>query len=475
MLRSSALYLFFRVASGMFSVLAMILLSRLLTADEYGRYALISATCAFIASIGFQWVNVSVARFFPGRDSIHGVIVGEAMRLYCLLSVPVLAFVGAVFVWRPWPWMSQGVAALVLLGVMALGVHSLGLQFANAKESPTLYGVIALTRSALGLALACCFVMLGFSGEGAAAGFLVAAALSALLVFWGWRGLDFNSDPGVRRQMIMYGMPLGIVFASNMILEFSGRFIVGFSEGEAAAGGFSAGFDFIQQFAGATTNALYLAAYPVIVRSWEQHGKAGALQPMGKLLDFLTLCVPLVVAICVFRASQICDVVFGHGLRAEAAAVMPWAAAAILLSAFKAFYLDIAFQLSKRTRAQLWIAVGMALVNVVAGLLLSPRFGAVGVAIGTNLAFGFGAVCSWWFGRAAGLYDINLDRLARVLSVTVVVSVLAFVWPAEKQNSFIGLIIVLGSLTIVFLLSSWVVNLGGFRDLAATAIRRYFR
>ncbi|MBM4213227.1 MAG: hypothetical protein FJ179_05865, partial [Gammaproteobacteria bacterium] len=118
----------------------MALLSRFLTSEDYGRYALIVAASAFIATVGFQWINVSVARFYDASEGQRGALVYEALRFYGVMVFPVAALMVVLVALRPWPWMSPDVGILVGFGALGLALHALGLQFANAFGAPKVYG-----------------------------------------------------------------------------------------------------------------------------------------------------------------------------------------------------------------------------------------------------------------------------------------------------------------------------------------------
>lgn len=475
MLRLSLVYFLIRGANGLLSVLALALLSRFLTSEDYGRYALIVAASAVIATVGFQWINVAVARFYAVSAGQRGPLIYEALRFYGVMLFPLTIVMVVLVGLPPWPWMSPNVGILVGLGALGLAIHALGLQFANAVGVPKVYSEITLIRSLVGLGLAVSLVLLGFSAEGAAAGFAVAAFLSVLAIRQVWPEFQLSSDSKLRRSMLSYGLPLGIVYISNMTLEFSGRFLVGFFYGESAVGGFAAGFDLVQLIAGSSANALFLAAYPLVVRDWEQGGAAVAKVSMNRLLDLTLLSLPLIIASFVVLPGQVASVVFGESLRRGAIEVMPWAVAAIVFSTLKAFYLDVAFQLAKRTKLQLWITVLMALVNLIMAMILLPGLGPQGAAIASTIAFAVGALLSWWFGRTQFLYDLRMSVLLKTAFVTAVVSITALQTNSDESATFQTLMLTLIWMIVAFAASSWAVDLGGFRLICSSIFRRLGR
>jgi O-antigen/teichoic acid export membrane protein len=64
--RHSALYLLARGLPGVVSLAAIAVYTRLLGADEYGRYALVIAGVGLGNKLVFEWLRLSLLRFRPG-------------------------------------------------------------------------------------------------------------------------------------------------------------------------------------------------------------------------------------------------------------------------------------------------------------------------------------------------------------------------------------------------------------------------
>src|SRR5690606_3730158 len=123
-----------------------------------------------------------------------------------------------------------------------------------------------------------------------------------------------------------------------------------------------------------------LAGLPLAVRRMELEGMSAAsvqLRENGGLL--LAVGLPAAVGLSML-APQIAGVVVGHEFADVAGALMPWIAVGVFLHGMKAYYVDHAFMLAKRVRGQVIAAGCGALVNVVANLVLIPRFGLHGAA-----------------------------------------------------------------------------------------------
>ncbi|MBS0344087.1 MAG: polysaccharide biosynthesis protein, partial [Proteobacteria bacterium] len=116
-------------------------------------------------------------------------------------------------------------------------------------------------------------------------------------------------------------------------------------------------------------------------------------------------------------AADISNLVFGEGLRSDAAQVMPWVAAAAAIGYFKNYYLDVGFQLARTTSMQLRITAVMAFVNIAMNFLLIPKLGGEGAAISTFLAMVVGAGLSCYFGTRHGIYPPLLGSFFAMLAV----------------------------------------------------------
>jgi O-antigen/teichoic acid export membrane protein len=471
MFRLSAFYLAVRVLNGLLSLLSLYFLSRMLTSAEYGRYALITAASGFLATVGFQWINVAVARFHSSRPNAEGVVVREAFSLYGLCVVPVLLLCFAAVHLQMLPWVTPFSTGVVALGAVALALHALGLQFANARQAPLMYGSISLIRAALGLFAAVFFINKGLSGEGAALGFAISAALSVGVLLWSLRKLTFSRDDSLRREMIQYGLPLGIAFLATMTLDFSGRFIIGFVLGEASVAPYALGYDLVQQIVGAATNAVFLAAFPSVVRQWEQSGSAAARSALQKVLQVMLILTPLLMMPFLAVPRELSEMMFGSQMPEIASAVMPWIATAIMIGAFKSYYLDVAFQLVKDSRTQLYITVVMAGINVVFTLLLLPRVGVVGAAMATTAAFATGAALSWWWGRRQGLYRLDAWQLSIAVMITIIVVVVGR-WAAQTTvGGWAAILVASAAAGVAFVTTALLFDLGGVRGYAMSRLK----
>ncbi|MGM9484171.1 lipopolysaccharide biosynthesis protein [Roseateles sp. NT4] len=421
MLRQVSLYFLFRAGNGVVALLSLMLLTRWLTPEQYGRYALGISTANVISALGFQWLNVSVGRFYSSR-SISPARLLEAAHRYAagvsaIVLVGAIALAGSALPIHTTPTFIFATAAL---GV-ALGFHNLHMQFLNAQQNTLRYGWLTASRAWLALALALGAIWYGWQATGALAG--VAIGSVAAILMWGVRrqGLSAvdsdTAEQNIGGKLLRFGLPLSLNFLAIVALDTVDRFMLNHWHGPAAVGAYGAAFDLIQQTMGATLNVLYLAAYPRVVAAWEQGGTEAAKSALRPLRSAMLVVAPLAVLLFASLSSDIAHLVLGANVASQSAEVMLPVALAVAFSGMRAFCFDIALHLHQSTRMQVVMAALMAGVNVVLNILLIPRFGPAGAAWASAVAFGCGMVISLWFGRSDRLFaGIGAELAAAVLA-----------------------------------------------------------
>ncbi len=423
MLRHASIYFLFRAGNGVVALLSLVLLTRWLPAEQYGRYALGISGANVIAALGFQWLNVSVGRFHGSRGIAARPLFETAQRCALVLGVAILA--GALLLAAlagPLTGSSGFILTVAALGV-TLGVHGLHLQFLNALQEALRYGWLTASRAWMALGLSLAAVCSGGLATAALAGTLVGSA--AAVALFGARkpsppdAGDAAAHAGaIAPELLRFGLPLSLTYLSIAILDAADRFMLNHWHGPAAVAAYGAAFDLVQQILGAALNVLYLAAYPKIIAAWERDGGEAAKAALAPLRRAALTLAPLGALLFAGLAPEIAGFMLGTQVSASAAAVMPAIAVAVAFSGMRAFCFDIALHLRRATRLHVTMTALMAGLNIALNVLLIPRFGALGAAAASAAAFSLGAALSLWFGRTDGLFDnIWLDLTRSALAV----------------------------------------------------------
>jgi O-antigen/teichoic acid export membrane protein len=471
LLRHSLIYLLGRGLPAAVGFLTLAAYTRLLPPELYGQYALVLAGVRLGNAVLFQWLRLGLLRFFPAHRERPAPLLATLLVGYGAMAGVVLVVGVVASLVAPDP----GWRLLVLLAPPLLWAQAwfeLNLNLAQSQLAPARYGLLALARALLTLVGGVSLILLGFGAAGPVLALAVAMLLPTLLLMRGtWRGIGRpRLEPGLTRALLTYGLPLTAAYALNFVVASSDRFLVAWFLGTDAAGAYAAGYELGWQPVLLMMTTVNLAGYPLVMRAMESAGPASAqiqLQQNGLLLVAAGL--PVVIG-TVILAPNIAQVVLGAPFRADGARLLPWIATAAFLGCAMLFYTNLAFQLGRRTVGQIWTTLAAALVNVGLNCLWIPRFGLLGAAWATVVAFGLSLALGWWFGRRIfPLPGLPADVLKPIGAGLVMALAL---WPCRPWSGPLGLAAQIGIGVLIYALALGLLDLAFGRGRLLRLLRR---
>ena len=123
----------------MFATATMALLSRLLSPAEYGVYVLGMAIATAASGVLFQWLNVSVGRFYLVHLDDPIKVMGVASLGFWVASAGAALLYIGVFLFQNVIGVDPFMVSFLFLVRLALGSHALTWQLANAQGKPLPY------------------------------------------------------------------------------------------------------------------------------------------------------------------------------------------------------------------------------------------------------------------------------------------------------------------------------------------------
>jgi O-antigen/teichoic acid export membrane protein len=402
LLRHSLLYLLGRGLPGVIGFLTLAVYTRLLPPELYGRYALVLAGVSLANAVLFHWLRLGLLRFLPADRDRAGPLLATLATGYLAMAGLALLLAALALLLAP----DAAWHALILIAVPLLWAnawHDIDLSLLRARLAPTRYGLLALAKAVLALLGGTTLILLGLGAAGPLIALTLALIVPSLLLTRGeWRGVGRpRPAPGLTRELLVYGLPLTVTFACNFVIGSSDRFLLAWFLGTDAAGTYAAGYDLGWVTVASPMLVVNLAGYSLVIRAMESGGVAAAraqLQQSGLLL--LAVALPAVVGV-VILAPNLARVVLGEPFRDDGARLLPWIAPAALLAGAMLYYTNLAFQLGRRTLGQLWVTGAAAVLNLALNVVWIPRFGLLGAAWATLLAYGLGLALGTILGRRA--------------------------------------------------------------------------
>lgn len=423
-----------RISSGLINFAALAVYTRILDPNEYGEYAVAIAAVLLLQAVLFQWLRLGIVRFssiYSEQELQSTICFGFAVL--CGVSVPALYLAGAtgaISIRSDLLWLAH----FLLVGQ---AWHELNLETARSRLTPFRYLQMSVARAAISLAIGWPLASsIGASGAiiGLASGSLLSTLFGPLSTrpFFSW-------SIGHRHRLLelmKYGIPLTATVSLSTAILTIDRFFLAAWAGPAAVGQYSVGYDLAQQSLGVLMLSVNLGALPQIMRSaiGERSGQSSAkiIERQGSLLLFVA--VPTTVALSIL-AKDLTHLALGGRFSDEAATIFPWIAFGSLAAGIKAYYLDLPFQITGRSFAQLLITLLTAIANLTLVWVLVPAYGARGAAAAMAATFLLSAIATWMVGRHVHVLPFpSKDLLTFVLGSLPMAAVLIL---SESENASI--------------------------------------
>jgi len=429
MLRHSAVYLLARGLPGIVNFLAIAVYTRLLSPEEYGRYALAVAGVGLASVVLFQWICLSVLRFLPAYQTPTVLLSSVKGIYYTLVGITGLAALVGTAIGVAARWERLLFFALPLLWLQAW--FDLNLEVARASLQPVKYGLGAGVRALTALSVGTLVALQYPVAYAPLIGLLVGtAAGGSLLAYRQWWGFRANLEKNTVQQVLRYGLPLTGTFALTFIVSYSDRFLLAYYLGEQAAGIYAAGYDIASQSLGVVMMIVNLAAYPLAVSALEQLGLQEAQRQLSRNLWLLLATATPIATVMVLFSSQLSSLVLGGQFHEAAGAIIPWVSVAVLLSGMRAYHFDLAFQLGKRTGRQLWVVGVAAVVNIALNVEWIPQWGLKGAAWATLAAYAVALVMSAILGRGVFLIPMSWRAITQVVTAALTMLAVWYILPS---------------------------------------------
>ena len=460
-------YLPANIVQGVVGFLAIILFTRLLSPEDFGRYALAFSAMTLAHVAVFSWLEAAMARFWAAQTP--GAAQGHFASLYrtaFVLSAAFLVVTGLIVWLLPTDPLFRIALAVGLAGAPARCMVKLAQERFRAEGEVAKSARLDMAVTAGGLAIGVGFALTGMGAAAPLLGLGLAPLAALPFVLPGElkqaRGGAFEA--GRVRDYAMYGYPIAASLALTVVLSSTDRFVLDAYLGEAAVGAYHASYS----IANRTLDVLFLwlgtAGQPALVMALERGGmdrlKVAARE---QLSTFLLVGLPAAAGVALV-ARPLSEVLIGEELRTAAASVTPWIALSALLFGLTAYYFGQAFTLGKKTRRLLIAMAIPAGLNVVLNLILVPRFGLMGAAWATAASFGLGMVATMLIGRRVVALPIPWESLARCGVATGIMALVVSSLPAVGGLGELMLDAGVGAM--VYAAAALTLNAAGVRTVA---------
>lgn len=463
LIKNAASYLLARGVPGIVNFLALAVYTRLLTPDDYGRYALALSFVGLAQVMLFQSIQLVLMRFLPTAEGYSQTTLNHVLSLFlCMMGAIATLGLGVVFFAQGTDWLLLACVAVAL--TLSQAWLELNLQLAAIRLEPLKYGLISAGRAIVALGLGGFLAWVGVGAKAPMVG-LIVGGLSSWLI-WG-SGYWKNARPKLPNKAefsnyAAYGLPLVATFALVWVVTSSDRALLSYFMGDEATGVYAAGYDLAQNSLGLLLAIINTAATPLVINALERRGVDAAKAQLKENGELIFAVAFSGAAGLIAIGPQLLHYFVGADFREGALIVFPWIALSAAIVGIKSFHFDIAFHVSKKSK---WLVISngaAAVVNVIANVALIPRYGILGAAWATIIAFFVAMVFSCIIGK--GVFP--MPRLLTVALRPVFIAVILYLlvsYVGHFTNGLIGLMVCLVLGMAVFVTSLLILNIGASR------------
>jgi O-antigen/teichoic acid export membrane protein len=369
------------------AVFLIIVLTRSLTPNEYGKYAVVLAIINLSSAFVTAWLRQSILRFYPEYQ------IGDRTSDFQQNAIPLLC--GSAFI----------VCIVLSLVMSMLGYHSkqivlacivsfaqilfdyLTTLYQSARLSRN-YAEVALVQSIIQLAIAFGLVYIirgGYAFAVIAVGSGYAGAVFYIFIRRKKTNIHFNMtfksfDWPLTKKMLGYGLPMAVWFFSFQMIFFINRLIISSRRSYDEAGVYSSVYDLMNGSLSLMMTPFLLAVHPIVMQMWAQsRDRTGIEELIARIFRYLLLlCVPI-FTFCLIINYELFRIFLGPAFTISGW-VVPLLVATVFFSQFS-LYFHKGLEIAEKTRIMMNVAIGCACLNIGLNLIFTGQYGYTAAAI----------------------------------------------------------------------------------------------
>lgn len=388
------------------NLLSLLVFTRILSLENYGLLSLTLISVELLQGVAFNWVKMSMMRFYKEDDKTSSLTIGLAFNLaITLVLLTVISFV-LIFSER---FGAQNANLISLVGILSIGrgfCNYLQDYIRISNSNLNKYTVITVLSNASYYLPAIVYVLVNktqniyeillFQAGGIFTflfifliGYLTTLEITSnrvkqffSVIIFDWKNQFrkyFEDNKSIYIGFLKYGLPLIIVAVSASMFVRIDRFIIEHNVGLRELGAYSAAFSLSNLLISSFFTVLTLPTYPEILKKLNQGETAQAKlihNRNGSII--LAVAVPLVLFSAIFN-TFLCQIIFGEK-GSEISLLFPIVVLGTFLYNYKVHYFDQIFQFCHKTNIYMLLGILIGCGHFILAYKLSALWGAKGVA-----------------------------------------------------------------------------------------------
>ena len=409
--------------------------TRLLSADDYGQYALALAALSLFHMATFTWLEAAIARFHARAEARRrlGDHLATAYGLYLLMALAGAVLMLAALTFLPFDARLKTALVFAAISLLLRALLQIGLVTHRAAGEIGRYSALEAGSLMLGFIIG---VGIIFTTDLGAAGIFMGMAIAAAVALVVDLPLMLRRAAKGRRQLVRaqayakFGAPVSASLVFEQLLSVGDRFLIAAFLGQGAVGMYAAGYGLADRLLDIIFIWFGAAVWPLTIKALESEGVEAARDVAGRAAGLMALIAFPAAAGLALVAVPLTTIIIGENLREQAAIILPWIALSGLMKGMMTYYFHEAFTLKRRTASMAAIMAGAALLNLGLNLVFIPVFGIAGAAAATVIAYFLSLLVCAWLGRKYFPLPLPWTDWLKAGAATAVMAVVVMSLPA---------------------------------------------
>ena len=448
-------------------ILLIPIITKVLGAEEYGLFVQFTVTISLIASFSTLGLPYTTVRFLAGEkdskricDDLYSTFSLIALASIIISTLILLASNQISEI------LFKGEKVFVLLVALLIPIESLNGSFQNVFrvfQNVKSYTIVSIARTLVETLASIIVVLSGFGIIQVAITMVIIRSITmVILLITTVRSVGFQRPTFKRmKDYLKFGLPTIPSNIASWVTNSSDRYIISFFLGVIYVGYYNPAYalgGMIQIFM-TPVNFVLVA---VVSKIYEDNN-IDLLRDVFKysIKYFLMISIPAFFGLSLL-SRPILIILTTPEIAEQSYLVTPFVAFSMLITGIGGVATGLSLYLAKRTDISMinWILV--ASTNIILTVLLVPRWGIIGAAVATMIAFIVGFIFGGYYAFKYFKFAIDWKSITKTIVSSLVMStVIVFFFP----KSFLEIVLVISLGAIIYLASMIILKAISFDEI----------
>ncbi len=452
-------YLPAKILPSFVNFLAISLFTNLLTPNEYGNYTIVVSTVTLISTIAITWISQANVRLFEkykNQNELNSYFITNAIIFFFINLIVSILWVIVIQIIKG--HINNQLFYFLKIGTAYLFFESgfsYTISYLRAQRKSKTFMKINLFKSIIGLLIS--VVIMYYLNFGAEVILITSALLDSIILVYFLIEVKnkfslniYNFSKKIFKNTYRYGIPLSLTAIGALTISLSDRYLIQHFLNSEAVGIYAAGNRLSQMSILLFSGIIIFAAFPILIKSYEQFGKQKAINIISKLTSiYIVTMTPILITVIVL-AKDIVSLFLGEQYFLSYK-IIPWVSAGAFLAGLSQ-YINKGFELTEKTNKLVYLILVTAIFNILLNIIFIPKYGFIAAGYSNFLSYFLYIILSWYFSRNVLRWKIPWVVIAKVCIPVFVIVIIFFINNWQTNNHFFNIIAKTGVILFTYVL-----------------------